>query len=200
MAVETESTPDGVLVKLAGTLRCAYCHDPIAGVVECCASCSALVHADCRGEFGRCPTLGCTASSALSEGRPSTRQSPTSPLRRKLLPVLLAASCLGVCLLNTGFRGGVVPCFPDHKPPPRHVVAAKSLKDAAKLFRLEEHRWPSRVSELTDPQGRGPFLEPDEAFRGLRLVEHQGATWIACEVEVHPLFPDSLCLLQPLYR
>lgn len=38
--------------------RCAYCHDALDGCVERCR-CGVAVHAECRGEHGRCVTLGC---------------------------------------------------------------------------------------------------------------------------------------------
>jgi hypothetical protein len=38
--------------------RCAYCHEALtAGLI--CTRCRAALHADCRAELGRCPSLGC---------------------------------------------------------------------------------------------------------------------------------------------
>lgn len=46
-----------------GLLRCGYCHGEAHGLLEGCAECGILLHADCRRALGRCPTLGCKTPS-----------------------------------------------------------------------------------------------------------------------------------------
>jgi len=41
-------------------LRCAYCHDRVAGRdALACDACWTHLHPACAEELGRCPTLGC---------------------------------------------------------------------------------------------------------------------------------------------
>ena len=43
--------------------RCPFCHEDFAAgaVVESCAACQTVHHAECREEFGACATFGCQA-------------------------------------------------------------------------------------------------------------------------------------------
>ena len=62
----------------ASALRCAYCHDRIAGA-EPCGGCGTVFHADCRATLGGCPTLGCRRV-APSLRRPPPRERPLDEL------------------------------------------------------------------------------------------------------------------------
>ncbi len=46
--------------------RCAICHGALREQASTCPQCRVDVHADCRAELGRCPTLGCAASTATA--------------------------------------------------------------------------------------------------------------------------------------
>ncbi|HZV01131.1 MAG TPA: hypothetical protein VFF73_30745 [Planctomycetota bacterium] len=55
----------GVRERESREARCAYCHDAPRGALVACASCGALLHAECRSALGRCTTLGCASGAVL---------------------------------------------------------------------------------------------------------------------------------------
>jgi hypothetical protein len=65
--------------------RCAFCHDGLAGeATSKCAGCGTIMHADCAGELGRCPTLGCSGKPrpAPEEPDPSFDRDEYRPFNR----------------------------------------------------------------------------------------------------------------------
>ncbi|MDC3379566.1 hypothetical protein OAX78_04725, partial [Planctomycetota bacterium] len=45
--------------RVGGARRCAFCHDGMEHAEQVCPRCASVVHGDCAGLAGRCPTLGC---------------------------------------------------------------------------------------------------------------------------------------------
>jgi hypothetical protein len=94
-------------------LRCASCHDHIAGARHACARCGSVQHVDCRADLGRCPTLGCGVADIV-------RPTPAGRSRWSWLPrrwsgswVALRVALCGIVLLGmssfgvTGRTGGL---------------------------------------------------------------------------------------------
>lgn len=73
--------------------RCSYCLDS-RGEMQSCSGCQTLLHADCRRELRRCPTIGCCGGGSttmiLAEPRRIVIRRPTNSLGR-ILVVFLAA-------------------------------------------------------------------------------------------------------------
>lgn len=59
-----------VLARESNHTRCAWCHGSALEEAAACAGCGVLVHAECRAQLVRCPTLGCpTLCSPDGQGR-----------------------------------------------------------------------------------------------------------------------------------
>lgn len=86
-------------------LRCAACHDDLGGSTITCDVCGTALHAECRFELRRCPSLGCRGrlpaprARLVRPGRPTPRPRPFAgeSIVRHAYPLGAA-----VALANTG--------------------------------------------------------------------------------------------------
>lgn len=51
----------------SGPLRCSLCHADLQEPSVTCPSCGTVLHAECRRELTRCPTLGCESPVAVGD-------------------------------------------------------------------------------------------------------------------------------------
>lgn len=144
-----------MLIKPSG-LRCALCHGEARGLLEGCGACGALLHADCRRDLGRCPTIGCGEASVQAQPLaplPPARARVAWDLGSALFRVGLAASLAlgGFIGLDALYRYG-----PERDPERQVKADALAVRAAARLFKLEHRRWPRSLGELG--AGRRPAL------------------------------------------
>lgn len=64
---------DVVVVERPTPARCPYCMDGLSGATSTCAGCGTALHLGCRASLGRCPTLGCAATTEVPRPTPETR-------------------------------------------------------------------------------------------------------------------------------
>lgn len=68
--------PGGARELDAGTLRCPFCHDGLAGETTACGACDSVHHTACWSEHGGCSIFGCAASGAPERARARTGGGP----------------------------------------------------------------------------------------------------------------------------
>lgn len=188
--LEAQETP--LAIKVSGQIRCAYCHEQARGLLDCCNACGVVLHAECRRALKRCPTLGCSAPAAASlEPTAPGRVAGRAPRQAKgillfrIVSLLCGLAALGGC-------ASVMLCATTCTPSPlsRERCVAGEIRDAAKLYRIEQGRYPRSVQELCD-FGRGTqkaYFDdcPDEISERYRFVTQGGTTWVAVTVREEP--------------
>lgn len=187
-----------IQLRVAESLRCAYCYELPRGLLEGCEVCGALLHAECRRELGRCSTLGCSGEPAqASELKPEVQIWWPSALAylQRLLPLSFAAICVAACLTAVGVSASRA----DRTERMWRAIweeDARAIREAALLYRGHRGRDPSSVEELLR-EGWIDDLAPAEQRR-YRFVTFEGARWVAIEIEERERVFGTLLLLAPL--
>lgn len=71
--------------------RCPFCRDPLQGGASAppCGGCGVQLHAECMGELGRCPTIGCSSARAVARAAVVADPADETPGEaRRILPPL----------------------------------------------------------------------------------------------------------------
>ncbi len=89
--------------------RCVICHGALRESVTACRGCGATMHADCREDHGRCPTIGCSelATASTARARAARREAESLEQRRGPPPGLGARLGPYTRLLKSGLFSAV---------------------------------------------------------------------------------------------
>lgn len=74
----------------ASPLRCALCHDQLAGVRHTCDGCGTSLHVDCQATLAECPTLGCERR--LTSSAPAAKPRGGSWVLQAMVLLLVAGA------------------------------------------------------------------------------------------------------------
>lgn len=139
----------------AGNVRCAVCHGAAIDALPC-PGCRTVVHADCRTDLGRCPTLGCGAA------REVPAPPRVGPTRRGVVALVVGALALvGLPLavitqvlasserLRAVLASGRLQAFDFDRAWCEEVVAAaRPIQAALEAHRRERGVYPASLHDL----------------------------------------------------
>jgi hypothetical protein len=172
--------------------RCPFCREPLQGGAAAppCGGCGVQLHAECVGELGRCPTIGCSSARPVARAAPVVEPVDETPGEaRRILPQLEPGTSSRTIAVTYGVILAVFGALLAYEPRLWNVVATMVGLCTLPIALLFLMRWaaPTVASRVSLQPGR---LRPGARLRVtlacsdalLRRLQHDPSTIVRAEV------------------